>query len=105
MESQGAGAVKKLRESENWYRWKWSVQGLLMEHEGTWEVCAGQHVAPAADGDALQAARKEYNRSGVINQGNRAARGVFARVLDSTVADLVVMCESVYDIIWNDIFE
>jgi len=52
----------KLLGSENWVRWKWMVEGLLMEKENAHEVCSGEIVKPEpVPEDAALDVRTKYN--------------------------------------------
>ncbi|CAL1299055.1 unnamed protein product [Larinioides sclopetarius] len=96
----------KLLGSENWARWKWMAEGLLMEKENAYEVCSGDIVKPEpVPEDATTEARKKYDRDlASFNKGNRAARGIFSRTLDSRICDLVSMCKTAREI-WVKLHE
>ncbi len=109
MESNNFNLTEKLRGAENWVRWKWAVEGLLLEREGAWEVCVGElkKPEPLADG-ATETAKKKYEKAlQSFDKGNRMARGVFARTLDTSITDLVTQCKTAKEI-WDklhDVFE
>lgn len=54
----------KLRGSENWVRWKWMAEGLLMEKENAFEVCSGEIVKPEpVPGDAAPEIQAQYSQN------------------------------------------
>ena len=96
----------KLLGSENWVRWKWMAEGLLMERESAYEVCCGEIVKPepVPEGASLEIRNKYSTELAKFDKGNRAARGIFSRTLDSRICDLVSMCKTAREI-WLKLHE
>lgn len=97
----------KLIGSENWVRWKWMAEGLLMEKENAYEVCSGEIVKPdpVPNDTTDTGALTKYNSDlAKFDKGNRAARGIFSRTLDARICDLVSMCKSAREI-WIKLHE
>ena len=91
--------IEKLRGSENWNLWKFTIRNVLRGTENAYEVCTNILPRPVQPAEGATAdVRKQFDVDfSKWDKADRAASQILVRSLESNVTALLVACASARD--------